>query len=360
MSLLTVDVGGANETVLRLVQSANLERRQIGKKRYAFAGNERSMIRAEKIVWSGALLAVSASDAVTIRSLFALGAAVACEGDVFNNGNATIVCLGEITDEMEVGGPYWNLALTLREVDGAATDVVAVTAAPPVLINWYDTQGTNFAALGIGNSDPLDPWPDESGNGFDAPAGDSSFPHTLATGVLNGHDGVYFTSLSGNGRGYDLPNVFGPTEAEAFIVMRANPSPPGSATSGGRFWDIGSEIVTGPSVPATTGGPFRDMFGSTTNYGFPLSVDPTDPFVYHVRVKNGQRRAWINGTLVYSSAINTVSWHTVGHIGIWLQGGFNTHHFEGWIGEVKLYTGWLDPSDAAAEDAALLTKWSIP
>lgn len=116
MSLLTFDVGGANETVIPFVRAGNSERRTVGKRRYAFAGNERSMIDVEYIVASVVLVALPAATAAVIRALFANGAQVNCEGDLFNNSNATIVCSGEITDEMEVGGAYWNLSITLTEV----------------------------------------------------------------------------------------------------------------------------------------------------------------------------------------------------------------------------------------------------
>jgi hypothetical protein len=116
MSLLTVDVGGANETVVPFARAGNAERRRVGGLSYAFLGNERSLIDSEWIVAPVQLAAVPAATAAIIRALFADGAAVDCEGDVFNNSNATISCTGEITDEMEVGGTYWNLVLTLTEV----------------------------------------------------------------------------------------------------------------------------------------------------------------------------------------------------------------------------------------------------
>jgi hypothetical protein len=57
-----------------------------------------------------------ASDTKTLRDLFANGAEIACAGDVFNNNGATVLCLGEIVDEMEVGGTYWIPSLTLTVV----------------------------------------------------------------------------------------------------------------------------------------------------------------------------------------------------------------------------------------------------
>jgi hypothetical protein len=120
MTLLTVDVGGANQTLILFARAGNAERRTVGARRFAFAGNERSMIRAESVVAPIQLAAIPAATAATIRTLFADGAAVSCEGDVFNNGNAIISCVGEIVDEMEVGGTYWNMTLSLTAIGGTS------------------------------------------------------------------------------------------------------------------------------------------------------------------------------------------------------------------------------------------------
>lgn len=361
MSLLTVDVGGANETVLRLIRASNTERRQIGKRRYAFAGNERSMIRAEKIVCAVQLIAVPASDAALIRSLFARGAIVACEGDVFNNGNVTIQCMGEITDEMEVGTALVNLSLTLHEVDAANASIPDDTTGSPLLINWYDAQGTNYGALSLSDGDPLTTWPDESGNGFDATSGNPSYTGHHDAGSMNGHPGVYFEPFGNNQRGYDLPNAYAPTDAEAFIVLQCGPPVSPATAGGGAFWMFGAITPgAGPNAPEATGGTFRDNFGSTRAHSFTLAIDPTAPFLYHVRSKAGRFRAWVNGTLVYSSSINTQAWPPVPHLGEWLSGGAFYTAYCGWIGEAKFYDGSFAPSAAATEEANIMTKWGIP
>lgn len=125
MSLLTVGVGTSSAKTLRCQKAGHAEPRQVGKRRYSFYGRERSMIRAELQVVPLILSLMSPADAAAIRTMFAKGAQVPCEGDVFNNANATITCSGEITDEATPGllfaGEPWVLNLTLYEVANAGT-----------------------------------------------------------------------------------------------------------------------------------------------------------------------------------------------------------------------------------------------
>jgi hypothetical protein len=131
MSLLTVDVGGANETTIRFARAGHAEPKSVGTRRYAFAGNERSMMRGEShvipLVLAGDYLA---ADVATLRSLFALGAEVVCSGDVFNNGGAAVTCMGELSDEMEVGGTRWIPTLTLTQVTGTLRGTLRASVAP--------------------------------------------------------------------------------------------------------------------------------------------------------------------------------------------------------------------------------------
>lgn len=116
MSFLVVDVGGPNELTLACQQGGHAEPRRLGGRRYGFLGNERSMIRAEYHTVPVVLTNIPAATIATVRDLFADGATVDCQGDVFNNAGAVVPCLGVLTEEMEVGGPYWTGTLTLSEV----------------------------------------------------------------------------------------------------------------------------------------------------------------------------------------------------------------------------------------------------
>ena len=125
MSLLTIDVGGANELTLRVSQAGHAEPRQVGSRRFTFNGAEYSTIRAELMTVPLVLYPQSATDARTVRTLFANGGQAVCAGDVFNNAGANVTCSGEITDDLIPGlliaNDPWVLSLTLTEVENAGT-----------------------------------------------------------------------------------------------------------------------------------------------------------------------------------------------------------------------------------------------
>lgn len=116
MSVLTFDVGGPDEMDIACQKAGHAEPRRLGARRFGFLGNERSMIRAEYHVVPVVLANIPAATIKTIRDRIADGAAIDYQGDVFNNASVVVTCIAEITDEMEVGGPYWTGTLTLSEV----------------------------------------------------------------------------------------------------------------------------------------------------------------------------------------------------------------------------------------------------
>lgn len=126
MSLLTLDVGGANEMDVRVTSAGHAEPREVGSpRRVTFNGRLRSTQRAELMKVPLLLYPASATDAATIRAMFAGGAQVWCNGEVFNNGLVDVLCSGEITDELIAGlviaDDPWVVSLTLFEVENDGT-----------------------------------------------------------------------------------------------------------------------------------------------------------------------------------------------------------------------------------------------
>jgi hypothetical protein len=115
MAVLTVDVGGSPIT-LACEKGGHASPRKVGNRVYGFAGVETSSVRAELMVVPVILAPLPTATVATIRDLFALGAQVDCEGDIFNNEGATIVCSGTITDELHEVGDRWTVNLTLYEI----------------------------------------------------------------------------------------------------------------------------------------------------------------------------------------------------------------------------------------------------
>lgn len=371
MAVLTLDVGGTPITV-PCQKGGHAAPRKVGGRVYGFAGAETSSERANLMIVPVVLAPLPLATVKSIRDLFALGNQITCEGDIFNNAGAEIVCSGKITDEFHETADRWTLSLTLYEVQNADTatpvggggpedvddDGEGEGADPPTLpavatlMNHYDAQ----ALVGFSHLDPLTSWPDESGNGFDADAGNPGFPGYYHTNAMNGNPAIRFDALGNNQRGYDLPNSTEYDALEAFIVMRR------AGSGGGAFWAFG-EISVGPNVPLTSDGTFRDNFASDVARSItPIGIDPTEPFLYHVRARNGEWRCWINGVLRYATSAHTLPWPPavgLAKFGMWLWGGAIYTEYIGWIGELKVYENFMSSTAAAAEEAALMAKWGI-
>lgn len=133
MSVLTVDVGGANETTLELQRGGHASPRRVGGLTQGFAGSEESAIIAELMVVPFVTVPLDFVTAKTVRDLFALGAQVNCSGDVFDKPG-TIVCSADITDEVDPTAAWFTLSGTLYECDSAAT-----TYTPPGITNFLLT-----------------------------------------------------------------------------------------------------------------------------------------------------------------------------------------------------------------------------
>lgn len=131
MSILTLDTAGdfGGPFDVRCQKAGHAEPRQVGSRWYTFSGNEKRSVRSElmvlPVILSNLDVTGTANPTTTaaIRDCFALGNAVLCNGVVFNNALADVLCSAEITDEMEVGGPNWVLSLTLYEVENTGTSL---------------------------------------------------------------------------------------------------------------------------------------------------------------------------------------------------------------------------------------------
>jgi hypothetical protein len=126
MSILTIDVGGALEMDVDCERAGHAEPRPVGGRRYAINGRERSTIKEELQVVPVVIRNLTQLDVRAVRALYANGAHVVHNGEVFNNGLEDIVCSGEVTDEAEQGTEggddlYWILSVTLSQVRSAST-----------------------------------------------------------------------------------------------------------------------------------------------------------------------------------------------------------------------------------------------
>lgn len=153
MSVLTLDVGGANQMTVACQRGGHAAPRRVGQRLTSFGGRLTQNARAELMVVPVVLQYLTATEAATVRSLFALGAWVSCSGDVFNNGGATVSFSGTITDEIDDTQGWWTISLTLYEV--------AVTGYTPTTRTFYLTNVTSVDDPGdnsimLGSSDAAD------------------------------------------------------------------------------------------------------------------------------------------------------------------------------------------------------------
>lgn len=126
MPVLTFDVGGPNQMNVECQRIGHAAPRRVGDRGYSGSGSEWSQIRDELMVVPFVTVPLPWSQIATIRSLFALAARVNCSGSGFNKPG-TIVCSGELTDELDTTGDRGVISGTLFEI-GSITGFTPVTS----------------------------------------------------------------------------------------------------------------------------------------------------------------------------------------------------------------------------------------
>lgn len=362
MSVLILDVGGANLAV-DCERAGHAAPRKVGGGRlYGFAGVETSSTRFEAMVVPVVLAPLPSATVATIRAMFALGEQVPCSGDVFNKGDVTIICSGKISDQLHDTSDRWTVNLTLFEVGTTLPDF-PVPALPDDIeepspctpgIYWhFDAQTLTDRITGT----QMAWWPDVSGNGRHATAQASApnQPIYLSSSPIHGHPAVLFQLYGGNGRGYQLPGAFSTISTEAHLFTVYAPSVTSSP------FHLGP-ISVGPSFPATPGTvQLLDHFGSSVQRTIPdVGVSTASGFVYHAHAKAGLWEAHVGLTLALTSASNTVEWHQATQImGNWYAGGFFANPFQGYIGEFIVWCGPMADGDVTDMITSLGAKWEI-
>jgi phosphatidylserine decarboxylase len=115
MATLTMNVGGSAITV-PCQRAGRAEPVLVGALSRSFAGVEHTSVRAQRAQVPVVLMPVSASAAASIEMLFANGAQIPCARDVFDNGGATVSCSARVASELEPGGTYFVVSLSLSQV----------------------------------------------------------------------------------------------------------------------------------------------------------------------------------------------------------------------------------------------------
>lgn len=208
-------------------------------------------------------------------------------------------------------------------------------------------------------------WPDSSGNARHATSvqGSTDWPIWQATAGPNSTSRVKTYGTTGGtiaGAGwFTLPNFMtGFTAGDVFVVMR--------------------KIVKSSALPANCGPPLGD-WGSTTGDLFVFNtdqkiydgtgssarkttVDPGDvttaAFVYEIRTASAAWSNYKNGTQLFTTATNTVSFNSAPFIGHTTS---NSARYDGYISEVIFFSRVLDDTTErkAVIHAYLNTKYGF-
>jgi hypothetical protein len=229
--IVTLDVGGA-ALVYPWTRAGQADPELVGGISRAYAGNQYTSIIAEFEVVPLVSQHRTSAEYGALKTLFAKGAQVPCQGKVFNPRTAEIItCSGKVTGEMEPGfvdddgEPLWTVNLTLTEADNDDTAITASVAIYLSNVASPDVGGSNLATAdesedpfgaGVGSLELMNaPWviptcggpPDPSVN---CPIGTSGLEAswitaaTVADGYLTGTPKVRFLSSGGTGDAWQV------------------------------------------------------------------------------------------------------------------------------------------------------------
>lgn len=197
-------------------------------------------------------------------------------------------------------------------------------------------------------------WPDASGQGNDATA--FGAPTGVDT-VVNGHKIV---RLNGTSDYFSLPNLLsGATAGTAFIVVKIDSDPPSNPVQTGHPMGVFGTDNDASHYPYTDGTIYHD-FGTTSRKDFNPTPSLASWRVYGVMSASADWRAYLDGTLVFSTGTNTVAFGATPLIGhdSRIAGG-NYTYTDGDIAEVIIYNSALTTLRREQVETYLGDKYGI-
>ena len=209
---------------------------------------------------------------------------------------------------------------------------------------------------GLSDGDPVSTWADASGGGNDATGSGASRPSYRAN-VLAGGPVLRFDGADDR---LALPNLLaGASAATAFFVCKVALDPPAlPLRTGPPLGNFGSNGVVGDHYPYTDGVVYHD-FGSTARK---TVGDPAASLAsWHVgvfRSAAGDWRAWLNGSLLFSTSTNTAGFGTAPLVGR-AEGTNGPYQFDGDLAEIVLYDAALSDDERKRVERYLGGKYGI-
>jgi hypothetical protein len=201
------------------------------------------------------------------------------------------------------------------------------------------------------SNDPMGRWADQSGNGRHFNQTTSGFKPLLQLNVVNSRPVIRFDGTDDLLNG---PTFAALTEGEVFIVVKIDTDPPGLSAQCG-LWDFGSAGLAG--VFPFTDGVIYEAWGTDTRK---TTVDPTPALtsfrLYNVRSASGAFSTHLDGTQLFTTAINTPGFTTTTRIG---RGSAVDNFLDGDIAEVIIYNAVLAAGNRTSIHTYIANRYGL-
>lgn len=215
-------------------------------------------------------------------------------------------------------------------------------------------------ALALVHNARVAQWNDVSGRNRHAIQSNAATQPFFLTNQINGLPAVRF-GLYASSQPYQLGvaatdfNVW--TEAEGFLVVKAEQDP-GASAGNNRLWSLGSGVpqLEDSQYPDSAGVIQENFFTTVTK----TAVDPTPALnawrIYNVSSKNGEFTIRLDGTQIFTTAVNTFGAYATG---AFYFGSGQAKHFAGMFAEFILFKRVLTTTERAGVVQYLSDKYGL-
>jgi Big-like domain-containing protein/concanavalin A-like lectin/glucanase superfamily protein len=217
------------------------------------------------------------------------------------------------------------------------------------------------AIVGPADADPVTTWEDESGNGRDATQETAGEKPTYRTGVLNGKPVVRFD-------GGDLleitPFFTGFTAGTIFTVVKIVADPTAGTIDGHPINIFGSDLEHS-FYPISGGVDVYDTFGTTARKQLgDLTPSLAAWRIYNAISAANDWRAYLDGTLVFSTVTNTVGWNDGAVLPVLIGASRRSvaegaRTLDGDIAEIIMYSRALSDTERQQVEDYLMDKYGL-
>ena len=229
---------------------------------------------------------------------------------------------------------------------------------------WYDASAAtsaNFSPVPT-NGDLVQAWVDKLGNGRDANQSNSNKKPTWVSGQQNNNGAILFDGVNDTLTLNPISWSLSQPGVTMFLVAKAStlsgtPNITATNTNGYRFfWDSNWSIELGGGRAQST------IAGDTSNYHLFTAVFDGTQTDADITVQNNKRLKFrydkVQRGLTFSTNANTTTSSSANTVNIGSDSN-GTNYYNGYLGEMVIYTQTLNLAQIAAVENFLSTKWGI-